>query len=234
MDKNLGDTKAPMAVLEQLYQLHDQALADLGMGQTACGKGCDRCCTCNVTLTHLEADYILRGLNPDQKREMGGTLETRGSEPRYRPALSMNAFARYCVEGLETPEEDNDPDWGQCPLLADGACTIYPMRPFGCRSLVSSHSCAEKGYADMEPVILFLNNIFIQFIEDLDRGGVTGNFTDLMLALLAGGGRNPGAVLDKGFAANEPIPVLMVEPNHQRALMPVVEKIQELVAMAAR
>ncbi|MCG8563889.1 MAG: hypothetical protein MI747_02295 [Desulfobacterales bacterium] len=229
--------KEKLEILGKLYALHDRALADLGMKELACARGCAQCCTCNVTLTGLEAEYIRRGLSDIEMQGVRDRLLEKGSEPRYRPALSMNGFARSCVEGNPIPEEENDPDWGQCPLLENHVCTIYSLRPFGCRSLVSGHSCSEKGYADMEPLILTLNNTLIQFIEALDKGGVTANLTDLLDIWLdpdptrrnsLGDGKN----FQGKFAPNEAIPVLMVEPAHQEALIPVVGQVQDILDQA--
>ncbi|MCG8530290.1 MAG: YkgJ family cysteine cluster protein, partial [Desulfovibrionales bacterium] len=197
--------KKKLSVLEQLYGLHDKALADLGMGDLFCEKGCAQCCTCNVTLTRLEAFYIKEGLGEDRFRVLE-RLAQGAPEPRYRPQLSMNAFVRACMEGEDAPDGENDPSWGSCPLLEDGICTIYPLRPLGCRSLVSRKNCAETGYADMDPLVLTLNNLFIQFVEHLDRDGRTGNFSDMLMAVLDG--EENGLTLEgKGFAPNGPIPV---------------------------
>ena len=220
--------KAALDILEKLYECHDGALAELGMGGAFCHKGCAQCCTCNVTLTRLEALYIKEGLGKKAPEVLDRLA--LAPTPRYRPLLSMNAFVKACMEGADAPDGENDPSWGACPLLADGVCTIYPFRPLGCRSLVSRKNCAETGYADMDPVILTLNNVFIQFVEHLDAGGCTGNFSDLLAAVLTGTGKgseggNPG----NDFAPNHPIPVLMVEPAHQEALIPIVQRIQNIL-----
>ena len=211
--------KEKLEILEEMYALHDRALADLGMGDTACGKGCDSCCTCNVTLTGLEMDYIRQGLDEAGRQRILELAQTRAPEPRFRPRLTLNGFAKACMDGRDVPEEENDPNWGKCPLLGDdGACTIYPLRPFGCRSLVSTHSCAQKGYADMAPEILTLNNVFIQFIEHLDQGGAMGNFSDMIQNIDS-----------DGLIKNQPIPVIMVEPDFQDRLVPVIQQIQALL-----
>jgi hypothetical protein len=45
--------------LKNIYLLYDQIMAS---ATGACSPGCDRCCTCNVTLTGLEARLMTKAL----------------------------------------------------------------------------------------------------------------------------------------------------------------------------
>ncbi|TJZ72065.1 YkgJ family cysteine cluster protein [Chitiniphilus eburneus] len=85
------------------------ALADL-VGElttpgTACSKGCSRCCRVDLPITTIEARYIRKHV---------------GIVPRTGSSISSgHTVARR-----------------PCPFLdAAGACSIYPFRPFVCRTL---------------------------------------------------------------------------------------------------
>lgn len=168
-----------ITILEKLYALYDQYIAACGI--FACKKGCDTCCTCNVTMTSLERSYLLKNMDKIQREKLVEQVKKNISPKRYHPKLTTNGFAAFCASGEEIPEEENDPLWGACPLLSDNICSIYNARPFGCRSLVSEKNCAEKGYAVISELMLTVNNIFMQSIEHVDASGSTGNLSDMIL-----------------------------------------------------
>ncbi|MCF6249529.1 MAG: hypothetical protein L3J69_19565 [Desulfobacula sp.] len=55
--------------------------------------------------------------------------------------MTTNMFARLCMEGQPLPEEENDPSRGVCPFWVDDKCSIYDVRPLGCRAFLSTVSC---------------------------------------------------------------------------------------------
>lgn len=226
--------------LEKIYLLYAKTLEDrAGENKAACGKGCSWCCTCNVVLTSLEAAFLVNRLDKQGQKRAKKNLADRVAKKRYIPLLTTNAFAKACVDGGEVPEEENDPLWGQCPLLEDGVCTVYPFRPFGCRAMMSETPCRRAGFARMPPLVLTLNNIFLQYIEHLDLGGVTGNLSDLLLlffdiAALGKEDFHQKKALVKNLSSqakiilNAEIPVLLVPPEHRAAAGPVIRQITAL------
>jgi len=104
----------------------------------ACQKGCATCCTQSVTMTSLEGEMLLDFLKvqgmvnrlPDQFAQK--TTGNKGA------AITTNQFAKAC---LEQQKIDEDPlgswDFTPCIFLSEGVCTIYEVRPFGCRSFGS-------------------------------------------------------------------------------------------------
>jgi hypothetical protein len=55
----------------------------------------------------------------------------------------------------ETAPATPSPRPAPCPLLKDGACTVYDMRPFACRSLFSPDASAcEAGFASTAPALV--------------------------------------------------------------------------------
>ncbi|SLM28856.1 conserved hypothetical protein [Desulfamplus magnetovallimortis] len=190
-----------------------------------CKKGCDTCCTCNVTMTSLECEYILTQMSLDERYKLISLIYQNRSAIRYHPEVTTNGFAQICMDGGDIPIEDNDPSWGKCPLLGeDHLCPIYEKRPFGCRSLVSEVDCFKSGYAEISPLTLTVNNIFMQYIEHLDSGGITGNFTDMMLAA----GTWDSVIHDDEkihIIYNRKARLLMIPPEHRNAVEPLLKSI---------
>ena len=169
------DTK--LAQLKEIYRHHDLFFAQRNV---ACHQFCAACCTCNVTLTSLEGYLIASTLNAssqwDQMPAIQRTLERR----RFQPQVTINGLAALCMQDEPVPEEACDPRWGTCPFLVQDACTIYNVRPFGCRAMMSVSDCRQTGYADMDELALTVNNVFLQAIEHLDHTGLSGNLSDMI------------------------------------------------------
>ena len=163
--------------LERLYALFDKTMAGFSV---ACAKQCADCCTCNVTATGLEIAYIQYRLDSRALDDIRVRLNRAGQTRRFRPFQTTNEFALACMEGRDAVEEENNPSWGICPLLENGICTIYPVRPLGCRVMMSTTSCGQTGQADMPFLALTMTTVFMQFVEHLDAGGVYGSFLDLL------------------------------------------------------
>lgn len=213
---------------------HPENLSDPQYQTLNCKKGCATCCTCNVTLTQLEAKWMLAGLSTDEKRQVLAKLKRNPEVRRYVPTVSTNQFARICMEGRSLPEEENDPDWGVCRFLENDVCSVYDRRPFGCRALLSTHDCSSAGYARVPEYILTLNNLWMQYIEHLDKGGFSGNLMDMLILLLenpdhADRVKQGGNPLDGPFVRNESIPILMIPPEHRRAIQPVLNQLNRMV-----
>ena len=213
--------------LRGIYALFDKAMAAFPF---ACAKQCADCCTCNVTATGLEIAYIQDRLDAGVLDDVRVRLARAEQTQRFRPCQTTNGFARACMEGRDANEEENDPSWGRCPLLEDGVCTIYPVRPLGCRVMMSTTPCEQTGQADMPFLALTITTVFMQFVEHLDAGGVYGSFLDL----LEYAGKNDlacnrllgdGKIL--GTTPNLKIPALMIPPEH-------VEKTQNIVKSLGR
>lgn len=219
-------------LLSALYALLDRHLAPL---QGACEKGCAACCTCNVTATTLEAWPLHEALKGEGYAALRQTLVDQQRLLRYRPTTTINGWARQCLRGQADWDDAPDPDWGPCPLLTDSACPLYPQRPLGCRVMISRQRCRAGGEAEMDPFVVTLSNIFGQVIEHLDRGGLTGNLTDLLRyfdgadqcwAYAQGVSLSPS----EGLLANQPMPALMIAPEERQRAQPVLDAINALMA----
>ncbi len=220
-----------LRLLERLYALHDRFTADLE--PLACGLHCDTCCTRHVTMTTLEGRYLLDGLSPSEGPRLLANVSLQTGQPHYRPAITTNTLARYCIEGRELPEENPPEDTAPCPLLEEQACPVYRRRPFGCRCFVSRRHCGRQGYADIDDWVVSANTVFLQTIEQLDRPGCFGNFSDVLVFLKAGGAiteAEPPTCEANGLLANQPVPALMIPPEHMERLRPLLGAIRALSA----
>ncbi|MEX1300773.1 MAG: hypothetical protein AB1Z16_01315 [Desulfotignum sp.] len=217
--------------LNNIYHLYDQIM---GSAVLACGPGCAGCCTCNVTLTSLEARWMNERLPSPRRETLLKTITHKFPAKRYIPKMSANRFARLCMEDADLPEEENDPAWGKCPLLENDRCTLYDVRPFGCRAMVSEADCRDTGSAKMPAWVLTVNNVFLQAIEHLDQDGYSGNLSDMLLPALSGeptpqGKQNHSLKDERRFVRNEPIPCLMIPPEHRARMAPIVRNLSHLI-----
>jgi hypothetical protein len=206
--------------LSRLYTLYDRFMGD---SEFFCHRGCSACCTCNVTLTSLEVDHIRWHLGPEGTRAVVERISDNLSRKRFQPRTTLNGFAAACMAGIPVPDEENDPQWGSCPLLSDQVCTIYRVRPFGCRSLVSTDDCSLGGVATLSEFTLTVNNVFLQYIEHIDCRGVSGNLSDMFLAL----SRDREADLP-GILANQEAKGFMVPPGHRQQIRPLLEEMTRI------
>ncbi|MFO7840158.1 MAG: hypothetical protein R6X08_11760 [Desulfosalsimonadaceae bacterium] len=226
--------------LERIYLRFDKYSRALNV---ACKKYCAHCCTCNLSMTSLEAFYIYRNLEPRKQADIRESAARAASGKRYIPELTWNQMAKMCAEGKEPPEEDPDPNWGACPLLDNAACPIYECRPFGCRCMLSTCDCGQSGCAEIDDYTITVSTVFLQFIEHLDQGGVFGNFSDVLAACgpaasAAGTGALypplSGQAAGSRLPANQPIPVLLVPPEQQTDICSLVNDLHAIVAPALK
>jgi len=163
-------------------------------------------------------------------QQVSGAVEHR----HFKPRITTNQMARRCMTGQDIPEEFIDPAWGSCPLLSQKECPIYPIRPFGCRCMMSKTICAETGYADIDAFTLTVANLFNQFIEHLDQDGMTGNLVDVLLFLddkknLSAYQSDKMKTTAKGLIPNSPIPVLMIPPEHRELVEPLLIALKKVL-----
>jgi hypothetical protein len=212
--------------LQHIYSIYDAFTAGTPV---ACRKHCALCCTCNVTATTLEGWLV-----HDRLRSVGEARATAAKAlpiiapaRRFQPRVSINGLAELCMQGSPLPDETNDPAAGGCPLIEGDICPIYDVRPFGCRAMLSTQACDRDGEASMTPLILSVNNIVMQFIEALDRPGASGNLLDI-LQFFTDEDRCRAYEGQQGFpwprplVPNRPIPVLMIPPEHRKAVQPLL------------
>lgn len=226
--------EARLGVLEKIYGIYDSFTAGR---KVACKKYCADCCTCNVTLTTLEGYEIAQHLIDAGGGERLERLRESSDPKRYRPSMTFNGLAETCARGDEPPADACDPAWGACPFLDGGECLIYDKRPFGCRCMVSKTNCRESGFADMDPLVLTVNHVCLQFVEHVDARGFSGNLTDVLRFMASADNRrafceNRLGTVPLGLIPNRPIKVLMVPPEHRDETGPVINALMNIRSTA--
>lgn len=183
----------------------------------ACHKGCATCCTRSVTMTSLEGQGIVAYL-----AENGRQAELAGPDFQPSPSraarLTTNGFVAAHLRD-EVVEEPDTWDMRPCPFLQDESCTIYPVRPFGCRLFASLAPCAQNGAAEMPPGYLAASTIMLQLIEHLDRDGRWGTLVAI-LAGLAGEGQ-----ADVSGEPTALVPGFLIAPDEHAAIEPLLQAL---------
>ena len=215
--------------LKRIYAVFDAFTARMGR---ACKKHCASCCTCNVTGTTLEGWLIHEQLQSgtEKHRALLKRLPEIAPPRRFQPKVTINGMAALCMQGKALPEEENDPAAGHCPLIENELCSIYAARPFGCRAMLSTIDCTGRAEACMPPLILSANNVVMQYIEALDRPGASGNLIDILLFLDDPPQRRAYQSRrcrqwPQPLRPNQPLPVLMIPPEHREAIQPLLESL---------
>lgn len=218
--------------LEKIYAVYDAFTAGT---DRACRRHCACCCTCNVTGTTLEGWLIHDRLTSGaaENRLIMEKLAEIAPAARFQPGLTINEMVGFCIQGKELPDEQNNPGAGKCPLLHGDVCSLYPVRPFGCRAMLSTMDCAVGTAAQMPPLILSANNIVMQYIEALDRPGASGNMIDILLYLSDPARRsayeNRRALgWPQPLRPNQPFPALMIPPEHRTAIQPLLQALKKI------
>lgn len=219
-----------LAIIEQLYDIYDQFIEDFDL---ACEKYCAHCCTANVTMTTLEGYRIVSHLLKSGALSDVKAISDNAHPDRFVPRISINRMADICARDGDLPEENLNPEAGPCPVLSNDACPLYAVRPFGCRCMVSAKNCGETGFADMDPFIFTVNDVFLQHIEHIDAQGYTGNVADVVAFLASEENRQKYAAgrlerAPEGLVANQPVFVLMIPPEHRERIQPLLNQLRSI------
>ena len=224
------DLNSKLVILDRIYGVYDEFAANLNL---ACKKYCAECCTHNVIMTTLEGYLMARHIILYGQSSLFENIEKSTPKRRFQPQTTTNRLADICIKGKDPPKKENDYLRGSCPLLKDNQCPIYRARPFGCRCFVSKHDCREKGYAEVDSLVLTVNNLFLQFIENVDFQGFSGNLIDILTFMASKKNRhnykmntleNP----DADIIPNLKIKVLMIPPEHRIKIKPILNTLQSI------
>ncbi len=209
-------TPKKITALMRLYSLLERSTAPWHI---ACKKGCATCCTTHVTMTTLEGQAIL-----DFLEKAGRALPPElGQGELFTPVITTNGLAMCCMRHEEPPEEEKPDHFNPCLFLENNACTIYPVRPLGCRVMLSQFRCQAEGWAEMEDYWITINQVFLQALEAMDSAGKFGNMSLILKSLDSGKAHNT-------FLKNQPVPGLMVPPEHQQDIQAVLGELNKILA----
>lgn len=139
-DKALGRQGLTDSVLAwyRLYDDHAKSLpTEIAAGKVhlklACAPGCSHCCITEVTVLPPEVititDYIKANFSDREKLELSERMNEHQEERQLEQRRPL------------------------CPLNVKGHCTIYPVRPFTCRTFHSFDlsACYKKFVVDGDP-----------------------------------------------------------------------------------
>ena len=217
-----------MDTLNHIYKLYDTVSKDLAL---ACRRGCATCCTQNVTMTTLEGHRIVQLLDHKDQYALREIIPDATHPEGYRPQITTNEFALFCFKGEDPPEEANVYTGTACRFLSDNECTIYDARPFGCRCFFSTQSCEKEACAIMDPFLITVNTVFLQFIEHVDAEGLFGNLNDVLAFLTSTDPHkfSTNAIHWHGLAQNKPIHCLLIPPEHKERMKPILVCLKKIV-----
>ncbi|MCD6319106.1 MAG: YkgJ family cysteine cluster protein [Candidatus Desulfofervidaceae bacterium] len=217
---------AKLKVLKAIYEFYDNYT---GESSFACTIGCTACCTQQVLITSLEGSFIISYLKEKQQLSLLNNVITELQKPHFRPLITTNELAYYCLQQKEPPEETPYASERPCPFLNKGRCLIYEVRPFACRSFFSQIRCDITGEARIPPLLLTINVIFNQLIEHIDVPGIYGNMIDVLSFLQEES--NLGKyylqqpLTASGLLANRPIPGFLYPPEHQQEVERIFKRL---------
>ena len=219
-----------LEALTRVYKIYDAYSATLNL---ACKPKCAHCCTTNVTMTTLEGYKILNDLIAAGQQEIIDSLKEIQESSRFQPQLTTNRMAELCAADAKVPAEDTAGGRQNCSLLDDSLCTIYDLRPFGCRCFVSRQNCGETGYADIDDFTASVNTVFLQVIEHLDAEGCSGNLIDVLQLMTSDDKRR---AYEQGelnceknsLIVNWELKVLMIPPEHREKIEPILQQLRDI------
>ena len=204
-------------MLEKLYEVYSQWVDGYAL---ACQKGCSPCCTQSVTMTSLEGEAIVEFFRKKgQEKELQKLLTVAEATTNDRP-ITTNQFARICLDQKEFAEEDQGAwNFEPCIFLKENVCTIYEVRPFGCRSFGSQVKCAAGRAAEVTPLYVTVNTVFMQIIEHLaSNGGHWGYMADILKY-------QTGQSAGQGVVEAQSLPGFLVEPAEEKAVSRLLARL---------
>ncbi|MTJ93978.1 MAG: YkgJ family cysteine cluster protein [Desulfovibrio sp.] len=160
--KHLDMVDAVHAEFDQMKaSLPDELIDGAGLVHPiACGRGCHACCLIEVAVTASEILRI-KAFVENLPRNASEKIKTRVRHARR--AIGDKTGLDRKTSGV------------MCPLLADGVCTIYLVRPLTCRAWVSADAerCDHDANEPLAGTKVMYSTTLKGYSEDLFRQIVT-------------------------------------------------------------
>lgn len=209
-----------------LHSLYQEYESFVGSYSFACRKGCSSCCTQSVNITGLEGKTILRYLREHCE---GNNFERLASKlaatSSLSPTCSTNQFALHCIQGKEIVEAVDAWSFEPCIFLHENICSIYPVRPFVCRSFASTVCCEGEKTAQLSTAFISLNNTVMQVVEHIDQGNIWGNMNTVLVQLQDKAQSNPERVEDSGLLRSLPCPGFLIPPEDEKSVLSFIQTL---------
>ena len=219
-DKPAG-VKIKKQALAAVYNVYSEWVDGLPL---ACRKGCAACCTRSVTMTSLEGELVLDFVERAGRGKRLREMLIKAGQGQSKAAITTNQYAAACLNQREV-DCDIPGSWDMrpCVFLAENTCSIYAVRPFGCRSFGSLVQCDTEGAAVMTPIHLSVNTVFTQVIEHISSdGGYWSTMTDILLGLAVG--RNPA--WEAHLLPALPVPGFLLEAGEARVVKGLLQQLR--------
>lgn len=190
-----------------------------------CQKGCADCCTQSVTMTSLEGEMILDFVKRRHREKWLIAKLAQAYPGNNRTTVTTNQFAGACLNQQEVDEDTlGSWDFTPCVFLEHAICSIYEVRPFGCRSFGSVVRCAADRSAEMPPIHLAVNTALTQVIEHIDSdGGYWANMTDILHGLAV----NNSGEGKMHLLPARPVPGFLLEPREMHVVKVLLQQLRK-------
>jgi len=217
-----ADTETKKQVLEAVYDVYSQWIKRFPL---ACRKGCGACCTRSVTMTSLEGEVIFDFVRKNGREKWLREKLARAGAGKSKAGVTTNQFAAACLNHQEVEGDLQDSwDFTPCIFLAENICSIYAVRPFGCRSFGSLEECAAGSSAAMAPIHLAVNTVFSQIIEHVSSdGGYWSFMTDILQSLAGSRNRYETSRL----LPARPVPGFLLESHEVQVVKVLLRQLRE-------
>ncbi|MDX1774993.1 MAG: YkgJ family cysteine cluster protein [Desulfobulbales bacterium] len=208
-----------------LYDLYEVYQRWVELFPLACKNGCAACCTQSVFMSSLEGELILDCLMKEGRDSWLAEELARNASGNSGMRATTNQYTRACLEQQEIGEAEPD-GWNftPCVFLDEDSCSIYDVRPFGCRSFISLEQCTGISGAEIAPIHLTVGTVFTQINEHLcSDGGYWGNMTDILAYLMAG----DTSAAAESLQPAQPIPGFLLEPREVKVVNDLLKQLHD-------
>jgi Fe-S-cluster containining protein len=191
----------------------------------ACKKGCAACCTQSVTMTSMEGEMILDFVRREGREKWLLEKLDRDRPGKSTAAMTTNHFAKACLDHQEVCVDNwGSWDFTPCIFLVENTCSIYEVRPFGCRSFGSFVKCGAGRAAEIAPRHLAVNTVFTQIIEHVSSdGGYWATMNDILLSLADCNTQDWKIHL----LPAQPVPGFLIEPHEKHTVKTLLKQLRE-------
>jgi hypothetical protein len=150
-----------LSLIEQIYRFLDDLLTGYikSGAKLSCDQGCSWCCYLRVRVTPLEIMYLVDHLRACLPPEELLTIRQRVIRAD-EITRGMDGIHRL---GARIP----------CPMLMDGKCIAYPVRPFACRFYHSLDSTECKALIDRSDGMVTVSGVIVRL-----NLGITAGLTE--------------------------------------------------------
>jgi len=217
-----ADMSSQKEVLGLIYAVYSRWAEPFPL---ACKKGCATCCTQSVTMTSMEGEAILDFVRSRSREKWLHEKLAGASSGKGGPGRTTNRFAEDCLAGRAVDEAAlGNWDFTPCVFLEESLCSIYEVRPFGCRSFGSLVECTADRAAEIAPIHLAVNTVFTQIIEHIESdGGTWATMTDMLHSLA---GNQTGSRRTQILQAR-PLPGFLLDPHEVRVVNHLLRQLYE-------